>query len=136
MTFSRHHAFCACGFFATIQLCLGSSAVTLLLTGQHCNNKTYPKLYSVRATGAQARRAVLTALAALWALPADRAEWLTQLHKPELRGGPSEVAIGRAVLPVVADERARREGASSAVRSRAIACGAVAYSGCRGHGIA
>jgi len=69
---------------------------------------------------------VLTALAALWALPADRAEWLTQLHKPELRAGPSEVAIGRAVLPIVADERARREGASSAVRSRAIACGAVA----------
>lgn len=96
-----------------------------MLTRQHCNNRTYPKLFTARAAGAQARRAVLTALAALWALPADRAEWLTQLHKPELRAGPSEVGIGRAVLPVVADERAQREGASSAVCSRAIACGAV-----------
>ncbi len=51
----------------------------------------------------QARGALLGALAALWALPQDRAEWLAKLHKPELRAGTGEVAIGRAVLPVVAE---------------------------------
>jgi len=55
------------------------------------------------ARAGQARAALLGALAALWALPPDRVEWLAQLHKPELRTGLSEVAIGRAVLPVVAE---------------------------------
>ena len=64
---------------------------------------------------AQARRALLGALAALWALPGDCAERLTALHKPELRAGLGEVAIGRAVLPTVADERAARSEAASRV---------------------
>lgn len=63
----------------------------------------------------QARRALLGALAALWALPGDCVERLTALHKPEMRAGLGEVAVGRAVLPMMADERAARSEAASRV---------------------
>lgn len=47
----------------------------------------------------QARRKLLLAMLALWALPEDYLEQYLSLRKPRLEEGTADVAIGRAALP-------------------------------------
>lgn len=50
----------------------------------------------------QARRKVLSALAALWGVAADQVEQYMTLHKPALLlGDVTHVKVGRACLPLV-----------------------------------
>jgi hypothetical protein len=62
----------------------------------------------------QAKRKLLLALAALWGLGSDAVDLVTSLSKPKLQAGDADVAIGRAVLPMVVGRRAAKDAAAAA----------------------
>lgn len=56
----------------------------------------------------QARRKVLTAMLALWALPEDVLEQYLVLKKPVIQDTGADIVVGRALLPKVLPEQAQK----------------------------
>ena len=75
----------------------------------------------------QAGEQLLHALAALWALPAEAVQQYAALHKPAVQAGATDLAVGRATLPLL-DAAAGRAALAAAAGGGAGAGGARAPS--------
>lgn len=63
----------------------------------------------------QARRKVLTAMLAVWALPEDVLEQYLVLSKPMIQDSSADVTVGRAVLPKTSSQQLKQSPAKKVV---------------------